>query len=144
MNLCNIKKTFEQKAARGWDTVYVLLDVHGTLIPGGFHNKRDFTFISDDCLEVLKWFSDRKDFRIIIWTSSCTVEAAETLEWLEEHGIIVDYINHNPECRDTKTACFSQKPYFNILIDDKAGFEPEKDWAEIKCQLIEIGEWDKV
>ena len=32
----------------------------------------------------------------------------------------------------------------NILIDDKAGFEPEKDWAELKCQLIELGEWDKV
>lgn len=143
MNLCNLKKTFEQKTTRNWDTLYVLLDVHGTIIPNSWHFKNDFRFISPDCQEVLQWFSNRKDFRLILWTSSHTDEIAKIIEWLEEQGIIIDFVNANPECENTDYADFRKKPYFNILIDDKSGFSPETDWAEIKCQLIELGEWDK-
>ena len=144
MNLCNLKRTFALKPQRGWDTMYVLVDVHGTIIPGSWHTKNDFRFISEDCKEVLQWMTKRKDFRIIIWTSSTGDEIVGIIQWLASHNIFIDYHNGNPEVRDTEYACFDYKPYFNILIDDKAGFEPERDWAELKCQLIELGEWDKI
>lgn len=144
MNLCNIKRTFELLPIRKWSTLYVLVDVHGVIIPGSWHDENEFKFISKDCVEVLQWFTKRKDFRIILWTSSKESEIEKITVWLVKHGIMVDYVNENPECQAAPYADFSKKPYFNILIDDKAGFEPEKDWAEIKCQLIELGEWEKV
>ena len=128
---------------RGWDTLYVLVDVHGTIIPGSWHIKNNFEFISKDCKEVLQWMSIRKDFRIIIWTSSKDDEIIDIIQWLAAQGILIDYHNGNPEVRNGELACYDHKPYFNILIDDKAGFEPEKDWAEIKNELIDLGEWYK-
>lgn len=141
MNVCNLKKTFADYKAKGWDRIFVLVDVHGTIIPSGSHD--EFRFITEDAKEVLKWFSDRSEVRLILWTSSYMTEYSRVCNWLREYGIIVDYVNQNPEAKDTARACFAQKPYYNIVIDDRAGFEPETDWAELKCQLIELGEWDK-
>lgn len=144
MNICNIRRAFEQKAERGWDTLYVMIDVHGVIIPNSYQlhvNRQEF--ISPNCEEVLQWFSTRKDIKIILWTSSFSIETAHLIEWLAVKGINIDYVNRNPECVNTKYADFTHKPYFNILIDDKAGFEPETDWRAIKTTLIEIGEWDK-
>lgn len=142
MNLCNLKRTFALMPERKWDTLYVLVDVHGTIIPGSWHKKNDFQFIHPDCKEVLQQMSRSRLFRLIMWTSSKDDEIIEIFQWLYYHGIVVDYHNGNPEVRDTEYACFDAKPYFNILIDDKAGFEPEVDWTEMKRQLIELGEWD--
>ena len=144
MNLCNLKRTFALKPQRGWDTLYVLVDVHGTIIPGSWHTKNNFRFIHPDCKEVLQWMGRRKDFRLIMWTSSTDDEIIELLQWLHEQGIDFDYHNGNPEVRDTEYASFDAKPYFNICIDDKAGFEPEVDWTALKKELTELGEWDKV
>src|SRR5512137_166713 len=127
---------------RGWKTIYWLVDVHGVIIPGSWAKLNEFRFISEDCFPVLKWLSDRADQRIIVWTSSHTQEAADVLLWLERKGIHVDYFNHNPEEKNTEYADFSQKPYFNILIDDKAGFDPNTDWKLIRKTLERIGIWD--
>lgn len=143
MNICNIRKTFELAPARNWDTFYVLVDLHGVIIPGNRERKNVLSFISEDCAEVLRWFTKRKDFKLILWTSSFPDEIVEILEWLKKRHIHFDYVNENPECKNTKYADFYHKPYFNILIDDKAGFEPETDWAAIKKELIAIGEWNK-
>lgn len=35
---------------------------------------------------------------------------------------------------------FGAKPYFDICLDDKAGFEAEKDWEGIYNTLKELGE----
>lgn len=145
MNLCNIKRTFvELRPKRKWDTIYWLVDVHGVIIPGSWHKLNEFRFISEDCVEVLRWISKRKDQRLILWTSSYFSELFKINKWLLDHNIVLDYINDNPECQSTNYADFSKKPYFNILLDDKAGFEPEKDWKAVKQELIEIGEWNKL
>jgi len=64
-------------------------------------------------------------------------------EWLNANGVYPNFFNHNPHAKDTPRSCFDKKPYFNILLDDRAGFEPETDWQAIKDELIAIGEWDK-
>jgi len=46
-----------------------------------------------------------------------------------------DFVNKNPSENNTSYADFSKKFYFNILLDDKAFFEPS-DW-------VEISEWIK-
>lgn len=39
------------------------------------------------------------------------------IEYCKHFGIAVDYINENPEIMNTR------KPYYNILLDDRAGLE---------------------
>lgn len=142
MNLCNIKRTFVKlRPQRKWDTIYWLVDVHGVIIPGNWHRINDYIFITPAAHEVLQWISNRNDQRLILWTSSYKTETDELVRWLQTNGVKVDWVNENPEEEHTEYADFSRKPYFNILVDDKAGFEPLTDWAAIKQELIYIGEW---
>lgn len=144
MNICNIKRTFvELRPKRNWKTIYWLVDVHGVIIPGSWHRQNEFRFIVPEAKEVLQWISERNDQRLILWTSSYPKETESLVQWLADNWITVDWVNENPEEEHTEYADFSKKPYFNILIDDKAGMEPEKDWAVIKQELIDIGEWNK-
>ena len=142
MNIFNIERAFRWKKERDWDTLYWMIDVHNTILEGKYTNDQDLT-PSDDAIEVLKWITDREDQKIIIWTSSY----AEHFERLKKHyfdnfGIVLDFHNSNPECGNIGYADFTNKPYFNILLDDKACFEPDSDWKLIKDELIRIGEWE--
>lgn len=141
----HIKNVFTVlRPKRGWKTIYWMVDVHGVIIPGSWHRENNFQFISQDCEEVLKWISDRDDQKLILWTSSYSSEVEKLGDWLFQRGIVVDFVNINLDEKNTEYADFTYKPYFNILIDDKAGFDPESDWASIKMELIFIGEWAKV
>ena len=39
--------------------------------------------------------------------------------------------NENPEVGNTSFQNFEVKPYFNVGIDDKFGYEPETDWVKV-------------
>ena len=143
MNLFNIERAFKWKAERGWDTLYWLVDIHDTILKGKYSNDQDLT-PTEDAIEVLKWITDREDQKIIIWTSSYA-EHFNTLKdfYKNQFDIVLDFHNCNPECHNTDYADFTTKPYFNIALDDKCGFEIETDWFLIKKELIRIGEWKK-
>lgn len=55
---------------------------------------------------------------------------------LQQNGVIVDFVNCNPDCPTIPLCDFSEKFYFDVLLDDKAGFEAEKDWIKIYNYLI--------
>lgn len=137
MNIFNIEHAFQNKAVRGWNTLYVLIDAHGTLIKPG-HDRVEFY---PHAVEVMKWFNSRNDFKVILWTSSHQEEVTEILRASAKEGFFFDYINSNPAESNSTRANFDKKFYFNILIEDKAGFEPETDWELVKNELIRIGEW---
>lgn len=48
---------------------------------------------------------------------------------LRKEGVRVDGINRSLE-KNNKTGDFRKKPYFSIIIDDKAGFN-HYDWPEV-------------
>lgn len=133
------------KRLKGWSEIYILIDLHGTIIPGGrstvdLEDKLEFF---EGAKEVLQFFSNRRDIFIILWTSTPPHRQTIVHEWFLTHGIEITFWNENPHAKDTPRSKFDKKPYFNILLDDRAGFEPETDWTDIKQQLIDIGEWDK-
>ena len=140
MNVFNIEKAFADKKERGWTTLYVLIDAHGTAIEPG-HDKVIFY---DGALEVLEWFNRRSDFRTILWTSSHKDEIKAIVQAAIDKGVRFDFINSNPLEANSARACFDRKFYFNIIFDDKAGFEPKTDWFLVKKELQRIGEWDAV
>lgn len=139
MNVFNIQKAFQDKKERGWKTIYVAVDAHGTLIKS-YHNTIIFY---PDAIEVMKWFNSRSDFKVILWTSSHVTEIEDICKEAEKLGIRFDFFNENPLEKNSKRANFNQKFYFNVMIDNKAGMEPTTDWKLIKKELIRIGEWDK-
>jgi hypothetical protein len=146
MNLFNIKKSFEMKKAKGWPEIYFCIDLHGTIIPSGrsSEDNKDYLSFYDGAKEVLQWISNRRDLFLILWTSTPPDRQTEVHEWFLKNGIEVNYWNENPHAKDTPRSRFDKKFYFNVVLDDRGGFEPETDWKAIKEELIAIGEWDKI
>jgi len=144
MNVFNIKKTFEMKRANRWPEVYFCIDLHGTIIPSGkgSDDKTDEEKFYPYALEVLQWLSRRKDIFLILWTSTPADRLVSVKEFLKFNSIKFDYFNENPHALNTPRSDFNKKFYFSVLLDDRAGFEPETDWKLIKDELIAIGEWD--
>jgi hypothetical protein len=80
---------------------------------------------------------------LILYTSSHRDSIDDILSWLKKQGIVFDYVNCNPECEDNGLCCFRDKFYFDVMLEDKAGFNGDSDWTGIKGTLMELGEWDK-
>ena len=52
-------------------------------------------------------------------------------EFLKDNGIVFDYLTENPEVPNTENGNFTDKFYYNFLLDDKAGFYPTEDWDKV-------------
>lgn len=137
MNIFNIQRTFEMKVERGWDTIYFAIDLHCTLVKPG---SKTIEFYPG-AVEVIKWFNQRKDIKLILWTSIYPDEVERFCKECSKLGIAFDFLNNNPLEKNNERSFFGQKFYFNILLDDKSGFVGETDWNLVKSELIRIGEW---
>jgi len=127
-----IKRAFEKREKRGYDTTYWCIDVHDTIVPSTYTwpFKYDLTKY-DKCLECLKLLSDKPDHRIILWSCTPHEHIEELKKELKEYGISIDYYNENPECVSKDIYEFKGKFYMDIIIDDKAGFDPVYDWSQV-------------
>lgn len=141
MNLFNIERSFRQMKERNWKCLYWCIDLHDTIIEGKYKLHNDNAQIFPHATNVLKYLSDREDQKLILWTSSHDEPTSEILKTMKDKGIHFDYINCNPECINTDLCNFDKKFYFNILLDDKAGFDGQYDWYMIHLELRRIGEW---
>ena len=79
--------------------------------------------------------------RIILWTMRSGEALDDALDFLEDRGVELYGVNHNPE-QDEWTD--SPKAHCNVYIDDK-GFgcpvifedgEPYVDWYEVQKELV--------
>ena len=132
----SIIKAFEnaytKAEKRGYDTIYVCVDLHDTIIKSTYDQSGIYEFINEDTKLCLRELSTRKEICLILWSSLKEDDKFKIDEFLFNNRIVVPQINENMfEC-DTKFADFSEKFYFSILIDDKAGFDPNTDWNLIR------------
>lgn len=141
MNLFNIERAFQDKAKRNWEKLFVCIDVHDVILEGKYSLMNEGANYMPNAIKVLRQWSDRKDMCLILWTSSHITPTTKVLEDLERQGVHFDYVNSNPECPNTALCDFDKKFYFNILLDDKAGFVGETDWFLIENELRRLGEW---
>jgi hypothetical protein len=132
-----IEKAFKIKEERNWDKLYYAVDLHGTvLVPNykaGDIPKEAYPY----AIEVLRLLTERKDATLILYTCSYPHEIEEYLEYFENSGVKFDYTNSNPEVqtKDGGWGYFEDKFYFNVLFEDKASFNPDKDWGVIYYYL---------
>jgi hypothetical protein len=132
-------RAFKKLHERDWDKIYVVIDLHETMIKPTYQSDDVFDFY-EGVLETLKIMSNCEKISLILFTSSHSGYRFEFMKYMcfNEH-IYFDHHNDNPEVANTTYGCFNDgKFYYDVLIDDKAGFDPEEDWVKIQEKLKEL------
>jgi hypothetical protein len=132
-----IERAYTLRAQRNWDTVYYAIDLHGVCLTSNYTSDVH-EFINQDAIGGLKVISDRPETVIIIWSGLHTDQQAAVSKLFLDNGIKIDYFNENPLERNTVTGNFSDKFYFSVLLDDKAGFDPTIHWQHIIDYYLRI------
>lgn len=143
--LRHVLRTYNKKEPRRWDTIYWAVDIHDTCIVANYNGNEVPKEFFPMAKETLFRLSERKDTKLILYTCSYPEEIAQYVSFFKDHQIHFDYANENPEAGNTAYGFFEHKPYFQILLEDKAGFEPNTDFYEISLALdiIEAAESGK-
>lgn len=130
----------EKMCEKEWDTIYVCVDWHDTMMPATYSNDKYGSFILyNNAKEVLQWMSNCANIRLILYTSSHIDQRFEFMQNVyHRYGISFDYHNGNPEIPNTETGDFDDKFYYSLLLDDKAGFDPEVDWKDLRDNIPEF------
>lgn len=132
----HVKRAFDKMKERKWDCIYFAIDIHGTVIKSTYNKDTHFEYYPN-AEKVLKYLSTREDIKLIIYTSSHEGYINDLLNNFVEKHIYFDYVNENPEVDTNKLSDFSKKFHFDVLLDDKAGFEPDRDWPLLYQALLD-------
>jgi len=135
MNLFNIRRAFKTARDRDWSNLYIFVDLHDTICPADY-SKEVPTELFPGAEKTLNYLSSRADIKLILWTCSSSPQIRHTEAWLFSLGIRFNYTNINPEVKNTKYGDFQDKPYMNVILDDKAGFEAEIDWPRVYEEFV--------
>jgi hypothetical protein len=114
--------------AKGWARTYWAFDIHGTMLHPTFQSGVLSTVFYPYVKEVMQLLCKRDDIVLILYTCSYPHEIVEYLKCFEDHGIHFNYVNENPDICAGAYGHYDRKFYFNILFEDKAGFDPLTDW----------------
>ena len=125
-----IENQFQRMEERNWDKIYYFFDLHETVLYPDYDNKHPLKMYPYS-KEVLQYLSERKDISISIYTCSYPKEIKKYINFFKENGIEFEYINKNPDVENTNYGYYDDKPYFNVLFEDKAGFDAEEDWFQV-------------
>jgi len=137
-NIINaIDKSYTKAKEKKWPYTYWFFDIHETIIIPNYEAGNIPTEFYPDAKEVLQMISKRTDIKLQLYTCSWPNEVDQYDEYFRENNIVFDFIDcKNPEVQNEKLGYYDNKPYFNVLFEDKAGFDPSY-WKYIKEYLEE-------
>lgn len=110
--------------------------MHGVCLRSSY-KAGEYEWINNDVVPALKEIMRCPHSKIILWSSCYEHEQEKIIKFFNDSGVQVDFFNENPMFANTEYGCFDQKFYFSILIDDKAGFDPDTEWKMINDFLTE-------
>lgn len=128
-----IDNMFDHAKKNEWFETYWAIDIHGVISKPDYRRKSKIINYYPYAKETLQLLSDRDDVIMFLFTSSYPDEIKKYIEIFEKDGIKFNFINENPDIK-TENGYFGYykyKPYYNVLLEDKAGFLPYKDWKYI-------------
>jgi len=125
-----IKEMFTHAKKKEWFETYWAIDIHGTVSAPDFRKDSPIITYYPYAKETLQLMSEREDIKLIMFTSSYPDEIKVYQKTFEKDDIHFDFINENPDVSDAKGSFgyYYDKPYFNVLLEDKGGFKPEVVW----------------
>lgn len=124
------KKAYATKLARNWNKIFVAVDLHDTIFKSDYGKEFATDWVNAEALIALQKMSMDPEICLIMYTCSHQKNIDLYMEELAKHDIHFEYANWNPEVPNTLLSDFSGKFYFNIMIDDKAGFVVD-EWKDI-------------
>ena len=131
---------FDKARKRGWKQIYLFVDLHDTVLEPSYHGGDISRKCFEGAIECLQEFSKRKDVILVLYTSSKEDHIEEYRKFFAQFGIHFTYVNENPDQENTAYADFAKKPYMNLILDDKAGFDPKTHWKLLLDAIREIPE----
>ena len=134
MSIVNqIKRTFDISFKKEWYETYWAFDIHGTILQPTYDLNDNNNIFYPFAKEALNLISARPDIKTILWTSSYPNEIKKYISLFQENKIFFDHINENPGISSNmgNFGFYDQKFYFNVLFEDKAGFDPLTEWQEV-------------
>lgn len=140
--MSSIKKAFEQAdkdaVRKGWDKIYIFVDLHSTILKPTY-DKGISTEFYPSAKKTLQQMSKNSYYCLIMYTCSTPEDTIIYNDLMKQNDINFDYINENPEVTNSGYGNYNHKPYFNVLLDDKAGFDPLADWYEVYTSTKQYG-----
>jgi len=130
-----IEKAYNTARKKNWDRIYWAIDLHDTCLRSTY-GKGNYAWLGQHVINALREIAARPETVIILWSSVHADEEQDIVDFFAKEGIKVSYFNHNPEVANTASGNFDTKFYFNILVDDKAGFDYIEDWRIIEDYFI--------
>lgn len=124
-----IKRAYKLLEERNWDKVYWCIDLHGVCLKSTYNDTIEF--INEDAVKTLQLISSLDETVIILWSSCYKDYSIKITDLFLENSIKVKYFNENKDITSTDYAYFGDKFYFDILLDDKAGFDANTEWKQI-------------
>lgn len=136
---------FETMKRKNWVYTYWAFDLHSTVIKPNYEAgniPKEFYPLAKECLQQI---SKCPHIKMIMYTCSFPNEQKEYLDYFKENGIRFDFVNKNTDVKTEEGGYgyYEDKPYFNVLFEDKAGFDAENDWEYVKELLIEKQYWNE-
>lgn len=134
-----ITNALRDKEKKNWQRMYWAVDIHGTMIVPNYTGGVLPSEFYPHAKEVMQRISKREDIVLILFTCSHPHEVEKYMDFFQSNGIHFKYANRNPEAENTAYGCYEHKPYFNVLFEDKCGFDPATDWLHISNLLDGLG-----
>ena len=130
----------EQLKRRNWEYTYWAFDLHSTIIKPNYEAgniPKEFYPYAKECLCAI---SKSQEIKMIMYTCSFPHERDLYIEFFKSNNIYFDFVNSNPEVKSEEGGYgyYKEKPYFNVLFEDKAGFDAETEWSDVRELLIEM------
>ena len=109
-----------------WGFTYWAFDLHGTIIKPNYETGNIPKEFYPYAKEVLQMLSKRDDIVMYMYTCSHPHEQEQYVKYFEDEGITFKWVNENPDVPTDNNGYgyYEDKPYFNVLFEDKAGFDP--------------------
>jgi hypothetical protein len=126
-----VRRAFKEMDEKKWEYVFFYFDLHHTVLLPDYNNTTCEFY--PDAKEVLQYYSKRGDILMALYTCSYPKEVERYLNFFMKNDIIFKYVNTNPEVPNTAYGCYEHKPYFNVLFEDKAGFDAVTDWKALRA-----------
>jgi len=123
-----IDNCFGHAKRRGWTKTYWAFDIHGTILRPNYKVDKISKEFYPFAQEVMQMISKRNDIVKILYTCSYPQEIEQYLDYFKDVGIHFDHVNTNPDIVNGGYGYYKDKFYFNVLMDDKAGFDGDTDW----------------
>ena len=140
MILPTIKKAFATARKFNWEKTYWAFDIHETMLKPNWNANEIPTEYYPNAKETLQLLTKREDIVMFLYTCSHPHDTDQYLEHFKSDSILFDYVNENPAVSNSKLGYYDKKPYFNVLLDDKAGFDPIIEWPIILKWIKEDGQ----